>query len=157
MCEFYQQVFWLHPALHQRNQEEICARHQGCTYRGTPTKTDSHIFNVFHIYLYFTRNFYFGQLTLLSSFYLKCHPDGVDLCSRPCEGRCQGPDGEQGGLSLDQLQNRLSDRALVLIAGHHKVKDDERGEAEETHYGDEGKPVHLPEDKSGSIQKKIKL
>lgn len=94
---------------------------------------------------FFIHLYYFLQPTSISSFYLEGHPDGVDLCSGPGEGGCPGPDGEQGGLSLDQLHNRLGDGALVLVAGHHKVKHDGRGEAEEAHHGDEGEPVHLPE------------
>lgn len=90
---------------------------------------------------------------MLSVFYLEGHPDGIDLCCRPGEGGCPGPDGEQGGLPLDQLQDRLGDGALILVTGHHKVKDDERGEAKEAHHRDEGKPVHLPEDRTRFRQK----
>lgn len=126
------------------------------------TCEDSHVFNHFYLprkpgFLSTFFFFLFSHLTSISCVYLERHPDTIDLCSRPGEGGCPGPDGEQGGLSLNQLQNRLGDRALILVAGHHKVKDDERGEAEEAHHGDEGKPVHLPVHRTGWIQKKRKV
>lgn len=47
-----------------------------------------------------------------------------------------------------QIQHRLGDGALILITGHHKVEDNERGKAKEADYTDEGKPVHLPVNRS---------
>lgn len=54
------------------------------------------------------------------------------------------PDGQQAGFSTEQLQQRLAEGALVLVAGHHKVKDDERRKAKEAQHRDQGEPVHLP-------------
>lgn len=80
--------------------------------------------------------------------YLEGHPDGVYLGSRAGEGGRPGPDGEQRGLSSEQLKQGLADGALVLVTGHHEVKDNERGKAKEAQHGDQGKPVHLPGDAS---------
>lgn len=88
-------------------------------------------------------------LPLYSSFsYLEGHPDGIYLGSWPGEGGCPGPDGEQRGLSVVQLQQRLADGALVLITGHHEEEDNERGKAKEANHTAQGKPVHLPETES---------
>lgn len=80
-------------------------------------------------------------------FYLEGHPDGIYLGCWPGERGSPGPDGEQRGLSLVQLNHRLGDGALVLVTCHDEVKDDEGGEAEKADHTDEGKPVHLPENK----------
>lgn len=49
---------------------------------------------------------------------------------------------------MEQLKQWLADGALVLIAGNHEVEDNERGKAKEADDGNQGKPVHLPEDES---------
>ncbi len=80
--------------------------------------------------------------------YLKGNPDGVYLGSCPGEGGRPRPDGEQRSITSVQLKHRLADGALVLVTGHHKVENNERGKAEEATHRDEGKPVDLPENES---------
>lgn len=45
---------------------------------------------------------------------------------------------------MEQLEERLAEGALVLVTGHHEVKDDEGREAQEAQHRDQGEPVHLP-------------
>lgn len=51
---------------------------------------------------------------------------------------------------MDELQHWLSDWALVLIAGHHKVEDDDRSKDKEANNRHQGEPVHLPKKKKVS-------
>lgn len=79
-----------------------------------------------------------------SIIYLESNPNNIDASS--CVGQCRSlvPDVRQMFIPHEQVNERISQRALVLVTGHYEIIHDKWCKHEQEKDACQGKPVYLP-------------
>lgn len=79
-----------------------------------------------------------------SAAYLEGDPKGIDASSPIGQWRSLVPDVRQMFIAHEQVDDRISQRTLVLVAGHDEVIHNKWCKHEQEKDAGQGKPIYLP-------------